>query len=145
MFRRPRPVKTQPVKAIARTVPEYHQALSDTDRAICHSLKTEIDRALPGAESKIWHGSPVWFLDGNPIVGYHRLKKDVRLLFWSGQSFVEPGLSPEGSFKAAEVRFTAPEEIVLPRLRRWLAESKSVQWDYKNLVKRKGVLERLRG
>ncbi len=131
------------MKAIARTIPEYHQALSDTDRAICDRLKTEIEQALPDAESKVWHGSPVWFLKGNPIVGYHRLKKDVRLLFWSGQSFDEPGLVPEGSFKAAEVRFAAPGEIDVPQLRLWLAESKSVQWDYQNLVKRKGVLERL--
>jgi hypothetical protein len=131
------------VKAIARTIHEYHEALSDIDRAICDRLKTEIDQSLPKAESKVWHGSPVWFLEGNPIVGYHRLKKDVRLLFWSGQSFEEPGLKPEGTFKAAEIRFAAPEEIHIARLHRWLAESKSVQWDYKNLVKRRGILKRL--
>jgi hypothetical protein len=29
-------------------------------------------------------------------------------------------------------------------LKRWLAKSRDIQWDYKNIVKRKGKLERLR-
>lgn len=86
--------------------------------------------------------APVWFLDGNPIVGYHKLKDGIRLLFWSGQSFKVPGLVPEGSFKAAEARFIDAKDIKLAALRRWLAESKKIQWDYKNIVKRKGKLVR---
>lgn len=125
------------------TIATYHRGQSQEDRAICDKLKEEIDRALPKAESKIWHGHPVWFLDGNPIVGYHRLKDNVRLLFWSGQSFDEDGLAPEGTFKAAEVRYNAAAEIKVTPLRRWLAKSKKIQWDYKNIVKRRGVLERI--
>ena len=49
----------------------------------------------------MWHAHPVWFLDGNPVVGYSKLKDCVRLLFCSGQSFAQPGLKPEGKFKAA--------------------------------------------
>jgi hypothetical protein len=66
------------------------------------------------------------------------------LLFWSGQSFATPGLSPEGKFKAAEARFTAAEQVDAPSLQRWLAEGREIQWDYKNIVKRRGVLERLK-
>jgi hypothetical protein len=29
------------------------------------------------------------------------------------------------------------------KLARWLAEARDVQWDYRNLVRRKGRLERL--
>lgn len=54
---------------------------------------------------------PVWFLDGNPVVGYSKLKDSVRLLFWSGQSFRSTGLEPEGKFKAAEVRFTEAGQV----------------------------------
>jgi hypothetical protein len=107
-------------------------------------LATEISRQLRGAESKIWHAHPVWFLDGNPIVGYSKLKDCVRLLFWSGQSFDEPGLVPEGKFKAAEVRFTRVQQIPRKDLRRWLDKAQTIQWDYKNIVKRKGKLERLK-
>jgi hypothetical protein len=121
----------------------YNAAQAPEDRAICDALAAEIERGLPEAESKIWHRHPVWFLDGNPIVGYSKLKSCVRLLFWSGQSFEEQGLAPEGSFKAAEARYTAPEQIDATSLRRWLKKSKSIQWDYKNIVKRKGKLERL--
>ncbi len=125
------------------TIPAYHRGQSKADQAICGKLKEEIERALPKAESKIWHGHPVWFLDGNPIVGYHRLKDNIRLMFWSGQSFDEDGLASEGTFKAAEVRFNTVDEIKVTPLRRWLAKSKKIQWDYKNIVKRRGVLERL--
>ena len=126
------------------TIEAYHAARSDTDRAICEALRQAIDTALPEADSRIWHAHPVWFLDGNPIVGYSKLKSCVRLMFWSGQSFTAPGLAPTGSFKAAEVRYTHPDAIDPAALRRWLAEAREIQWDYKNIVKRKGRLERLR-
>lgn len=122
----------------------YNKALATADREICDRLAEEIDRGLPEAESKIWHSHPVWFLGGNPIVGYSKLKDCVRLLFWSGQSFDEAGLTPEGSFKAAEVRYTSAAEIRIKDLRRWLKKAKAIQWDYKNIVKRKGKLVRLK-
>ncbi|MFA6262050.1 MAG: DUF1801 domain-containing protein [Bacteroidia bacterium] len=126
------------------SIQSYHNALSTEDRAICDALYTIITQNLKGAENKVWHGHPVWFLDGNPIVGYSKLKNSVRLLFWSGQSFDEADLLPEGSFKAAEARYTSAEQINAAALKRWLKKSKAIQWDYKNIVKRKGVLEKLK-
>lgn len=123
---------------------EYHEALGTEDRAICQRLAEHIDRELPEAENRVWHGHPVWFLDGNPVVGYSKLKGCVRLLFWSGQSFEEEALVPEGRFKAAEARYTAAEQVDASQLKRWLARARDVQWDYKNLVRRKGRLERLK-
>jgi hypothetical protein len=123
---------------------KYNNAQAPGDRAICQLLAEQIDRHLPEAENKIWHAHPVWFLDGNPIVGYSKLKNCVRLLFWSGQSFREEGLKKEGSFKAAEARYTAVDEIDTEELQRWLAKARDIQWDYKNLIRRKGRLERLK-
>jgi hypothetical protein len=121
----------------------YHDALTDADKAICDLLYATITKQLPGAEHKIWHRHPVWFVAGNPVVGYSKLKNCIRLLFWSGQSFDEPDLQPEGSFKAAEVRYTSADEINTKDLKRWLGKALTIQWDYKNIVKRKGVLVRL--
>jgi hypothetical protein len=121
----------------------YHDSLSEEDKNICDVLAQEILRGLPEAEYKIWHRHPVWFLEGNPIVGYHKLKDCVRLLFWSGQSFEEEGLEKEGSFKAAEARYTSVQDINTKNLARWLKKSKKIQWDYKNIVKRKGLLKKL--
>ncbi|MDI9342411.1 MAG: DUF1801 domain-containing protein [Sediminibacterium sp.] len=118
--------------------------MSDSDKAICNALASEINRHLKTAENKIWYAHPVWFLEGNPVVGYSKLKDSVRLLFWSGQTFDEPELQHEGKFKAAEKRYTSVEQIQLTDLKRWLKKSEQIQWDYKNLVKRKGVLERLK-
>ncbi len=125
-------------------IAKYHQSLAAADRKICDTLAKEIGKHLPEAESKVWHAHPVWFLDGNPVVGYSKLKGGVRLLFWSGQSFDEEDLQDEGSFKAAEARYTAPNELDLKSLQRWLAKARDIQWDYKNIVKRKGKLERLK-
>jgi hypothetical protein len=122
----------------------YNESQAPGDRAICDRLADVIDRGLPDAENKIWHAHPVWFLDGNPIVGYSKLKNCVRLLFWSGQSFDEDGLTAEGTFKAAEVRYTAAGQIDAKKLQRWLTKARDIQWDYKNLVRRKGQLERLK-
>jgi hypothetical protein len=126
-----------------KDIQAYHESLSRNDKALCTLLFQEISRNLPKAENKVWHRHPVWFLDGNPIVGYSKLKDCIQLLFWSGQSFDEPGLQPEGNFKAAETRFTTSDQINLKDLKRWVEKAKKIQWDYKNIVKRKGVLERL--
>jgi hypothetical protein len=123
---------------------KYNRSLEPADRETCDLLADEIDKNLRGAENKIWHAHPVWFLDGNPIVGYSKLKNCVRLLFWSGQSFDEEGLSKEGSFKAAEVRYTAADQVDLKALKRWLTKARKIQWDYKNIVRRKGKLVRLK-
>jgi len=116
-----------------------------TDKDICDLLTKTIDSELIEAESKIWHAHPVWFLEGNPIVGYSKQKRGIRLVFWSGASFEEQGLDVRGEkFKDASVFYNAISDINTIDLKRWLIKSKKIQWDYKNLVKRKGVLERLK-
>ena len=127
-----------------KDIKAYNTAQSAEDKKICNLLAVEISRNLPKAENKIWHAQPVWFLDGNPVAGYSKLKNCIRLLFWSGQSFDEEGLQNEGSFKAAEARYTAVEQVNLKDLKRWIKKSGAIQWDYKNIVKRKGVLERIK-
>lgn len=114
------------------------------ERQICEILATTIDGLLPEADSKIWHRHPVWFLDGNPIVGYSKLKAGIRLMFWSGASFGEDKLSPgTGKFKDASVIFTDSEDVSQKDMKRWLKKSKAIQWDYKNVAKRKGKLVRI--
>lgn len=128
-----------------KDVQAYDDAQSTEDREICNMLAREIDLGLPEAENKIWHRHPVWFLDGNPVVGYSKLKDCIRLFFWSGASFDEEQLQINtGKFKDASIRYTPVDQINTSDLQRWLKKSKDIQWDYKNIVKRKGVLERLK-
>jgi len=129
--------------AVNKDTVAYNEAQADDEREICELLAAEIEKALPRDENKVWHRHPVWFIEGNPIVGYSKLKDCIRLMFWSGQSFDEPDLTPEGTFRAAEARYTSVDEVDTKALRRWLKKSKTIQWDYKNLAKRKGKLERL--
>ncbi len=124
-------------------IQKYNAAQPMGSREICCALAEAIDAGIKVAESKLWHGGPVWFIDGNPIVGYWVRKTYVQLLFWSGQSFEEPGLHPEGKFKAAELRITDAAQIKARDLKRWLRKSQTIQWDYKNIVKRRGVLEKI--
>ena len=125
------------------TIADYNRAQSPEMKAICVALAKLIDKGLPKAESKVWHGGPVWFIEGNPVAGYWVRKKGVGLLFWSGQSFDEPGLEPEGTFKASQVHYTSVDDIRTTVLARWLRKAKKIQWDYKNIVKRRGQLEKL--
>ncbi|GAA4922944.1 DUF1801 domain-containing protein [Mucilaginibacter defluvii] len=130
--------------AIPQQIQDYNNLQAPADRDLCNLLANTISDNLPEAESKIWHAHPVWFLDGNPVVGYSKLKGGVRLLFWSGQTFEEAGLQSEGKFKAAEARYTSASQIDTEALQRWLSKARDIQWDYKNIVKRRGVLERLK-
>lgn len=124
----------------------YNNEQTPDERTVCDLLASEISKHLPEAENKIWHRHPVWFLDGNPITGYSKLKDGIRLMFWSGASFDEDKLilSKSGKFKDATITYTSVDQVDLKDLKRWLKKSKEIQWDYKNIVKRKGVLERLK-
>lgn len=122
----------------------YHAALDAEARPIGDALLEIVEQELPDAERKVWHAHPVWFFDGNPVVGYSRLKASVRLLFWSGQSFREPGLTAEGTFQAAEVRYTSPEQVDVDMLKRWLSEARDVQWNYRDIRRNRGLVP-LRG
>jgi len=126
------------------TIAVYNGKQTAANKAICDVLAKVIDRTMPYAESKIWHGAPVWFIDGNPITGYSVLKASVQLLFWSGQSFDEPELQVEGKFKAAQIRYTNEDQIDVVNLERWVRKAEQIQWDYKNIVKRRGELLRLK-
>jgi uncharacterized protein YdhG (YjbR/CyaY superfamily) len=124
---------------------DYNNQQTADDKSICDLLATEINKTLKEAENKIWHAHPVWFLDGNPVVGYSKQKKGIRLMFWSGLGFDEDSLNVKGAkFKDASVFYNEVSEINKKDLKRWLAKARDIQWDYKNIVKRKGVLERLK-
>ena len=123
----------------------YNDKQNPGDKAICDLLARTIDKELTGAESKIWHAHPVWFLEGNPIVGYSKQKAGLRLMFWSGAGFDEKDLEVKGKkFKDASIFFTEAGQINTKDLNRWLKKSRHIQWDYKNIVKRKGKLEKLK-
>ena len=126
------------------SIDDFHAAQSPSDRAICDTLRSALNEDLPEAESKIWHRHPVWFLDGNPVAGYSKLKDCIRLMFWSGADFDEPDLKPgTGKFKDASIRYTDPNQINIEDLSRWIEKSRLIQWDYKNIYKRNGRLEQL--
>ncbi|MCE9540049.1 MAG: DUF1801 domain-containing protein [Bacteroidetes bacterium] len=128
-----------------KEIKEYNDKQASGDKEICNQLATIIDKELTEAESKIWHAHPVWFLDGNPIVGYSKQKAGIRLMFWSGADFEENDLNIRGEkFKDASKFYNNISEIDAKDLKRWLKKSREIQWDYKNLVKRKGQLERLK-
>lgn len=126
-------------------IQQYNERQQAGYEHVCDLLAREIDRTLPEAESRIWHAHPVWFLDGNPIVGYSRQKPGIRLMFWSGAEFEEAGLNVVGrKFKDASVFYNDVAEVPKPDLKRWLEMARDIQWDYRNLVRRKGRLERLK-
>lgn len=122
----------------------YNARQQPAHRSVCERLAEQIDLHLPGAQSRIWHAHPVWFLEGNPIAGYSLQKPGIRLMFWSGADFDEPGLAVVGSkFKDASVFYNETSDIDIADLQRWIDKSRTIQWDYKNIVRRKGRLERL--
>ena len=126
-------------------IQSYNNNQTPSDSEICGLLAHTIDATLKKAENKIWHAHPVWFLDGNPIVGYSKQKKGIRLMFWSGADFEEENLNVLGEkFKDASIFYHSAAEINTKDLKRWLTKAEKTQWDYKNIVKRKGKLERLK-
>ena len=110
--------RTDAIAAYSRAQPAAH-------RATCERLRTLILTAMPGAKSQVWHGSPVWFIDENPVVGYNATAKTVNLLFWNGQAFDEPVFKTVGKYRAAQATFSAAAEVDSKVIRRWLKKAKS--------------------
>lgn len=129
-----------------QAIQDYNNSQEETDRSVCDRLTEVINSNLKFTEAKLWHGHPVWFIEGNPIVGFSKQKSGIRLMFWSGVSFEEDKLAPSdsGKFKDASIFYNEVSEIDAEDLMRWLKKSEEIQWDYKNIVRRKGVLERLK-
>jgi hypothetical protein len=123
-------------------VQSYNDKQTAADQVICNWLAFTIEAALPEANGKVWHGHPVWFIDSNPVVGYHRQKDSVRILFWSGQSFNDDALKAIGSFKAAGVAIESVETFNPDAFAGWLEKCRRIQWDYAHLPKKK-ALEKL--
>jgi hypothetical protein len=117
-------------------VASYSRTQPPAFRTICDLLRELIDTALARATSKVWHGSPVWFLDDNPVVGYSSTAKTVNLLFWNGQAFGETGLKPVGKYRAAQATFADAAEIDPKVIRRWLKKAKSDVLDSKAFFKK---------
>lgn len=113
----------------APDISRYDASLPAPTRAIASLLHAELNRALPGATSKVWHGSPVWFDGLNPLAGYSAQKSAVQLLFWNGQALGEPALAPIGKYRAAEARFTRVEDVDVRALRRWLEKARTMVFD----------------
>lgn len=132
------------MKAIADTIHGYHAAQTVAHKKVCEVLQATIDTNLQNAESKIWHGAPVWFLNGNPIVGYSKQKPGIRLMFWSGADFDEPDLNVRGKkYKDASIFYNDAEEVDTGALKRWLEKATKIQWNYRDIVKNKGKLSLL--
>lgn len=126
---------------MSSNIQEYNNSQTESDRLMCEKLCEIINENLIDSESKIWHAHPVWFLDGNPIVGYSKQKKGIRLMFWSGKSFNEEILNIHGEkFQDASVFYNDISEMDEDAIKRCLEKAEKIQWDYKNLVKRKGQL-----
>ena len=118
-------------------IKQYNQKLDPDSRVICDWLLSQFKKTLPGTEAKIWHGHPVWFHNGNPVVGYSQMKAGIHILFWSGQSFTNSGLTPVGKFKAAGTYIASKKDPKIAGLGLWLKECLEIQWDYENLPKKK--------
>jgi hypothetical protein len=128
---------------ISQDIKTYNHAQIPAYKDICIFLADVISEALPKAEAKVWHKSPVWFIEENPIVGYCVRKDGVQLLFWSGQSFETDLLTPVGKTKAAEQVYQSLADIKVSTVLSLLKSAKKIQWDYKNIVKNKGKLTKL--
>jgi len=127
-----------------KDIQTYNEKQVSADKEICDLLAKIIDNKLARAENKIWHAHPVWFLNDNPIVGYSKQKKGIRLMFWSGADFDEENLNVLGDkFRDASIFYNTVSEINTKDLKRWLDKAQKIQWDYKNIVKRKGQLVKL--
>lgn len=123
-------------------IEKYNKALNKAERDIAAELLSRIKKNLPKADGKVWHGHPVWFIDGNPVVGYSLKKSGIEVLFWSGQSFDSPALRPVGKFKAAGMSVPSLEQLDTKELTACLKSAKTIQWDYENLPKKR-KLEKL--
>lgn len=120
----------------ADPIATYGASQATAFRRLCQALRKLIDTALPRATAKVWHGSPVWFIEDNPVVGYNATAKTVNLLFWNGQAFDEAGLRPVGKHRAAQAVFAAADDMDPKEIRRWLKKARLDVFDSRAFFKK---------
>ena len=119
------------------SVSEYNEQIAPEFRSLAEQLTKSFKKQVPQAEAKVWHGHPVWFIEGNPVFGYSLKKTGLEVLFWSGKSFKKAGLKPIGKFQAAGCSIASKADV--EALNDWLLEAVAIQWDYKNLPKKRAL------
>ena len=124
---------------IGKDILDYNNELEKTNRSLAETFCDGIGKVIPQAEGKVWHGHPVWFINGNPVAGYSLKKAGLEVLFWSGQSFRTPGLKAIGKYQAAGFSFASKEDA--KALETWFTEAIAIQWDYANLPKNRELLK----
>lgn len=83
-----------------KTISEYNTLQTGSPKEICEFLEVHINRHLKGSTSKIWHKGPVWFIDGNPIVGYWvRKNNEVQFSFGVDSHLMKMILRPKVHLK----------------------------------------------
>jgi len=128
--------KSPAASAAGDPIAAYDRAQSPAFCEMCDVLRKLIDASIPKADCKVWHGSPVWFIDDNPVVGFNATAKTVNLLFWNGQAFDEPALVPVGKYRAAQAVFRDASEIEPAVVRRWLKKARSDVFDSRAFFKK---------
>ena len=119
-------------------VEAYLEAQTPEHGDICRRLVSEIRRCLPKSTARLYHGSPVWFIGENAVVGVSvRTQAGVTLLFWNGQAFKDQALIPVGQFKAAEISFQAVGQVDEKMLRRLLKKAGEDIWDFASIRKKR--------
>jgi hypothetical protein len=119
-------------------VEAYLEAQMPEHRDLCRRLMSEIRRCLPNSAVRLYHGSPVWFIGENAVVGVSvKAKAGVTLLFWNGQAFGDPSLTPVGQFKAGQMSFPAGSDVDTGILRRLLKQAGKDIWDFASIRKRR--------
>ncbi len=136
MTQRVKSSRTPPGPGSGDPIAAYAGAQPEAFRTICERLRELIAAELPQATAKVWHGSPVWFLEENPVVGYNATSKAVHLLFWNGQAFGEAALEPVGKYRAAQARLASAAEIDPAAVRRWLQKAARDVFDSKGFFKK---------
>ncbi|MEN9706568.1 MAG: hypothetical protein RIS31_134 [Actinomycetota bacterium] len=122
-------------------IDDYNSVLESESRQVAETIRAMIGKTIPEAEGKVWHGHPVWFIAGNPVVGFSLKKSGIELLFWSGQSFPTVGLTPVGKYQAAGLQGLTNNNLGTLPIVQWLRESEQIQWDYKNLPKNRTLVK----
>ena len=122
-------------------IDDYNSVLESESRQVAETIRAMIGKTIPEAEGKVWHGHPVWFIAGNPVVGFSLKKSGIELLFWSGQSFPTVGLTPVGKYQAAGLQGLTNNNLGTLPIVQWLIESEQIQWDYKNLPKNRTLVK----
>jgi len=108
------------------TIDAYLAGLGAPQRDIADALVPILDTGATDAVGRVWHGHPVWLIDGTPVAGFKAYPKYVTFMIWGGQLLADESGRLERGARMGTVKLASVDDVDRELFLEWLQQADPV-------------------